>query len=257
MAHTMGTVPVSEEVLAIWRTRHVGPRNWQLAVKQDAAPVGLGNLIAPTRSALLIVDMQNDFCHAEGGMAKRRGADISTNQSIIGPIARMLNAARSAGVMVIHIRAVYGPQSASPTWIGGDTEASIALELCLPGSWGAEIVDELAPVASEPVVVKHRYSAFLDTSLETLLRSNRIGTVVVVGTATMACVESTVRDAMMRDYRVVVPRGCVASRGHMKHLDDAAMETMGLFFADVVDDDDVLGIWTELQSSASEKQAVS
>lgn len=229
-AQTMGTVPASADVLALWRAAPAGPRNWHLDEKRKRASHGLPQIADPAHTALLIIDMQNDFCHADGGMAQR-GADIAGNRAVIPAIADLLDQARAAGVMVLHVQANYGQLSGGPAWLFGGTEASVALDICLPGSWGAQQVDELAPRDGELVVVKHRYSAFVDTRLETLLRSNHIETVVCCGTATMACVESTVRDAMMRDYRAIVPRDAVAARGHMKALHDASLETMGAFFA--------------------------
>ncbi len=239
---TMGTVPPSAEVLALWRGESSGARNWHLEEKKKRALHGLERTVDPAHTALLVIDMQNDFCHADGVMAQR-GADVSGNRNIVPAIARLLDRARAAGVMVLHVQANYGPLAGSPDWLFGDTEASVALDICLPGSWGAQQIDGLAPRDDELVVVKNRYSAFLDTRLETLLRSNHIRTVVCVGTATMACVESTVRDAMMRDYRAVVPRDAVAARGHMKALHDASLDTMGAFFALTPTVDDLLACW--------------
>jgi ureidoacrylate peracid hydrolase len=101
----------------------------------------------------------------------------------------------------------------------------------------------LAPFDGEEVVPKHRYSGFTDTRMETLLRANGIRTLVVTGTATQTCVESTVRDGQMRDYRIVLPRDGVASRGRHAHLKEASLETMGLYFADVVAARDVAAAW--------------
>lgn len=241
-AQTMGTVPSSEDVLGIWQTASPGARGWHLDEKKKRVLRGLPDVVDPAHTALLIIDMQNDFCHPEGVMAQR-GADISANQSIIPSIASVLNDARAAGAMVLHVQANYGPLAGSPAWLFGDTEASVALDICLPRTWGAEQVTELAPRPEELTVIKNRYSAFVDTRLETILRSNGIRTVVVCGTATMACVESTVRDAMMRDYRVVVPRDAVAARGHMKALHDASLDTMSAFFALTPTGDELAAAW--------------
>jgi len=229
-AQTMGTVPTSAEVLDIWQGASPGARNWHLGEKKKRVLHGLRDTVDPAHTALLVIDMQNDFAHPDGLMAKR-GADIAANRAVIPAIADLLDNARTADVMVLHVQANYGPLSGSPAWLFGDTEASVALDICLPGSWGARQIEVLAPLDDELVVIKHRYSAFLDTRLETLLRSNGIRTVVCCGTATMACVESTVRDAMMRDYRAVVPRDAVAARGHMAALHEASLDTMGAFFA--------------------------
>jgi nicotinamidase-related amidase len=93
------------------------------------------------------------------------------------------------------------------------------------------------------VVVKHRLSAFVDTGLDLLLRSNGIRALVVVGTATQACIESTVRDARFRDYVVVVPEDAVGARGRMRHMHEASLEVMRAYFAEVVPAARVLARW--------------
>lgn len=249
MAHSMGEVPTSERVLSIWREFEPGRRNWHLRSKRASIKRDLDEVANPRHTAFVIVDMQNDFCHPDGGMAQL-GADISANIRAIPAIRELLDRARQAGILVVHVHANYGPLSASSVWIGSDTEASVALEICQPGTWGAQGVAELAPGRDEPIVVKHRYSAFVDTRLETLLRSNGIETLVVTGTATTACVESTVRDAMMRDYDVVVPREAVAARGSMKRLHETSLEAMDLYFARVVSGEQLAAAWAACDSVA-------
>ncbi|MYG53577.1 MAG: cysteine hydrolase [Rhodospirillaceae bacterium] len=249
MAHSIGDVPTSEQVMSIWREFEPGPRNWHIQSKQASVKRDLAEVADPRHTAFVIVDMQNDFCHPDGGMAQR-DADISANIRAIPAVRGLLDLARRTGILVIHVHGNYGPLSASSVWIGGDTEASVALEICQPGTWGAQSVAELAPTPDEPIVIKHRYSAFVDTRLETLLRSNGIETLVVTGTATTACVESTVRDAMMRDYEVVVPREAVAARGNMKHLHEASLEAMDLYFARVVGGEQLAAAWAAREAVA-------
>jgi len=88
------------------------------------------------------------------------------------------------------------------------------------------------PRAREWIVTKHRASAFVDTRLELLLRSNGIASVLVVGVCTQCAVESTVRDAAMRDYHVVVAHDAVTAYGDTMHLHAASLETMARYFAD-------------------------
>src|SRR5262249_4146603 len=98
-------------------------------------------------SALLIVDMQNDFCHPEGAQG----------------IAEVLKGARQIGLPVIFVRTLHYTWTDSKTWRKRLNGYKQGIEICLPGSWGSEIIDALAPLETEPVVIKHRYSAFLDT----------------------------------------------------------------------------------------------
>lgn len=242
MGMTMADVTTARDVAAAWQESAPGARGWQLEAKKAMRLNGLEALVDPAHTAFLIVDLQNDFCHSDGLMG-RRGEGLAHNRSILPAVRETLGAARRAGVMVVHIQAQYGPTSGTSSWLFGREQSSVALDICLPGSWGAEQVEELAPLPGEAVVVKHRYSAFLDTALDSLLRSNGIRSVVIVGTATQACVESTVRDAKMRDYYVVVPSDCVAARDRMRQMHDASLEVMGAFFATVAPSSDVKEIW--------------
>jgi nicotinamidase-related amidase len=243
LALTFGVTPMTADILPVWRQAAAGPRNWELAVKEGKALAGVEQLVDPAHAALVIVDMQNDFCHPAGLMGSL-GEDLSHNRAIIPTIRALLDAARDAGTMVIFIQAQYGPSSGSPTSLYRNGKPGYAMRICLPGSWGAAIVDELAPRPGESIVVKHRYSAFRDTALESLLRSNAIRSLVVVGTATQACVESTVRDARMNDYAVVVPNDGVGARARMRDMHDASLKVMGEFFATVVPASEILASWS-------------
>ena len=133
---------------------------------------------------------------------------------------------------MIHVRAEYGPLSTSEV-TSTNAWDDRANPCCRPGSWGAEFVADVCPVVGEAIVVKHRYSAFVDTPLDLMLRAGKIRTVVVAGVATHCCVESTARDANMRDYHVVIPEDAVAVRGGMEHLHRASLETLGMYFGTI------------------------
>jgi ureidoacrylate peracid hydrolase len=239
---TMSRVVDATQIAAAWRTSAADgdtASGWHMPVKAARARADA----EPACTALLVIDMQNDFCHPEGLMA-RLGNDISFNRDVVPIQQRLITAAREAGVMVIHVHAEYGELNGSPaTLFRSGTEPSLEARICLPNSWGAQSLDALAPLPGEPVVIKHRYSAFVDTRLETLLRSNGIRTLVAIGTATPVCVESTVRDGMMRDYRMVVPREAVACRAHVRHLHEASLETLGRYFAHVCPVETLLDAW--------------
>jgi len=170
--------------------------------------------IEPARTALLVVDMQNDFVHDDGYCAKAFGtAMVAGFQSVVTPIARLAAAARTAGVAVLYCRVVQHPDGslASPVWLADNLRHGFEPLHCMRGTWGWEIVDELAPQPGDVVFEKLRRSAFVGTQLENLLRSRDIRSLVVTGVAGTGCVESTVRDAIERDYFTVVPADCVAN----------------------------------------------
>jgi nicotinamidase-related amidase len=239
---TFGMACPAQQVIDAWEAAPAGPRGWQLETKRGLALTTLERIVDRRHAALVVVDMQNDFCHPDGVMA-RRGEDVSHNRAIVPAIAALLGAARRAGVMVVHVTGEYGLASGAPASLFRPAVPHVTLDICLPGSWGAQPIAELAPAPGEPLVVKHRLSAFVDTGLDLLLRSNAIRALVVVGTATPACIESTVRDARFRDYAVAVAEDAVGARGRLRHLHDASLEVMRCYFAEVVPAARILACW--------------
>ena len=169
----------------------------------------------PARTAALVIDMQNDF-GSPGGMFDRAGIDISGIRAAIEPTRRVLDACREAGIPVVYVTMQHpadlanagpadGPHLAKHRPLGvGDGSTLVA------GTWNTQIVEELAPRAGETVVAKHRYSGFFETELDDVLRGLGVTHLLVTGCTTSICVESTVRDAMFRDYRCVVLEDCTA-----------------------------------------------
>ncbi len=162
------------------------------------------------RPALIVIDMQNGFCHQDGFMNKI-GLDYTTSETAVEPIGRLLAAARTAGIPVFFTRYALNADY---------SDAGLILELfpaikdargIVRDTWDADIVDELKPQPGERVVDKTRYSAFYDTDLEHQLRELGVDTLIVCGVTTNICVESTVRDAFFRDIRVVVPNDGTAA----------------------------------------------
>ena len=207
----------------------------------------LAELVDPAHSALLVVDMQRDFCHP-GGAFDRLGVDISMYPPVIPRIAGLLAGARGAGVQVIYIQMTVlpGRKSESPAQIRFNLRMHLAeagaeaLRYTADGSVGQEILPELAPTNGDLVVKKYRSSAFWGTNLDLLLRSNGIKSVVVAGCTTEGCVESTARDALFNDYYVVVVEDCVASDDRAQH--EASLLLMRHRF-DIATAEEVLGVW--------------
>lgn len=171
----------------------------------------LAERLAPGQAALLVIDVQNDFCHEQGAYFARLGdADLGGIQAAVGAMEGLIDVARRVRVPVVFIRAIYDPIYLSGPTLDRRARRGIAMLRCLDGTWGAEFY-RLAPGAGEPVITKHRYSGFVGTDLDVLLRSWRVATVITVGIAADVCVASTARDAFMRDYYVVVPEDCTAS----------------------------------------------
>ncbi|MBI3091928.1 MAG: isochorismatase family protein [Candidatus Tectomicrobia bacterium] len=161
--------------------------------------VGFGNT-----PAILVIDMQRDFFDEN---ASTGGVETAAH----GPIAKLLEAARTAGVHVIYTQQGHRDDMADgPRWV--DKFPGLKRGGLRTGSTGAQIVHELAPQQGDYVVEKRRPSGFFQTDLDLYLRSLGVDTVIVTGCTTSGCVRATAVDAFSYNYRVIVPRECVADR---------------------------------------------
>lgn len=230
MEQAFGAVRDAAQIAAVWDRSNAAPPDFSAAAKLARALRDLRARLDPAHCALLLIDLQRDFCSPDGVMG-RAGEDLAAIGAAVTAAARLLAAARATGMQVIHVRAEYGERDASEVSLLASHTAS-GTACCHPGTPGAGFMPEVASRPGEWIVTKRRFSAFVDTRLELLLRSNGIRSLLVGGVATQCCVESTVRDASMRDYYVVVAREAVAARGRLMHLHAASLETMSLYFAD-------------------------
>ena len=236
-----GFAATSEEIVRAWKCAGDGTRSWHMESKETQIPRNLAAKADPAHTALVLVDMQNDFCDPSGAIGKR-GEDLSFIRRTIPAVRALLDGARVSGVHVVHVKAVYGGLYASDVSLSAGAGVG-ATACCQRGTWGSEIIEPLKPLNGEWVVTKHRFSPFPDSRLELLLRANWIRTLVICGVATHCCVEATVRDACHRDFHVVVPEDCVAVRARMRHLHDASLEVMGLYFGAVEPSAAILDAW--------------
>lgn len=197
--------------------------------------------IQTERTALIVVDMQNAFCHPEGSCA-RLGFDISMCRAAIDPCRRLAEAARAADVPVIWTRLQYRKDYRDGGVLTDEVMPGLAeAACCAAGSVDAELIDALTPHAEDFVVDKNRYSAFYGTPLDSYLRSLDIRNLVICGVTTNVCVETTARDASQRDYRTVIVRDATGEIAPERH--HWALETLGSRFGWVVDSEEVLKIW--------------
>ncbi len=195
------------------------------------------------RTALLVIDMQNGFCHPEGSFAQL-GLDVSMTNAAIAGCRTLVEAARTADVPVVFTRYVYRADYRDGGVLVQEILPALADTKSLAaGTWDADIVDELAPEPGDFVVEKNRYSAFYGTGLEPILTSLSIERLVMCGVTTNMCVETTARDASQRDYRVFVVSDATGELDEDRHR--MALGTIGFGFGWVVESDQVLGAWRD------------
>ncbi len=200
---------------------------------------GLKEKVAPGNAALIVVDVQNDFC-AEGGVFGNAGNDLSMVEAMVPNLQRLIEGARATGVPVIFVQAIYDPVYLPPVWYERNARIDFEVARCVSGTWGAEFY-KVAPLPGETIVRKHRYSAFVDTELDLILRSRQIRTVITTGVATNICVESTARDAFMRDYYVAFVDDASATYHQEQHA--ATLANIALGFGEVTTVDQLLKLW--------------
>src|SRR5262245_25801813 len=180
--------------------------------------------IEPATTAAVVVDMQNDFC-TKGGMFDRAGVDISGARHAVQRAAQVLASIRKAGIAIVFLKMGFRPDLSdfgsadSPTRIKNlpfAVGSAVAApdgrpsRILVRDTWNTDIVDELAPEARDTVLYKTRYSGFYGTDLDVTLKRRGIKSLIVMGVSTSVCVESTLRDAMFRDYRCLLLADCSA-----------------------------------------------
>jgi len=199
------------------------------------------------RSALIIVDIQNDFLYPDGSFAhiaqERPEAmiDLPFLMGTIPYVSRLAAAFRSAGrpvVYVAHVLKSDYSDAAFPFWRLGMKPLAGNRTHCVEGTWGAEIVDELKPHEGEHVVMKKGFGGFSNTTLDTILRNAGVTTCVVAGVTTCVCVSTTVRGGVEHNYRMILVSDAVAEVSRDTHEGD--LKTMNRIFADVKTTDQVV-----------------
>jgi nicotinamidase-related amidase len=169
----------------------------------------------PQKTALIMVDMQNDFCHPEGFFGRNSdklqtiGLEPHLVQGSIPKMKELLEAARSAGVFVVHTCIVRDPTHSGVRKLHDIVPQTYAIfpesfedAGLVPGTWGSDTHEELKPLPSEYVLIKRAFSSFYQTDLEMILRRKGIRTVVIAGTVTYVCCLHTAFDAHVRDFDV-------------------------------------------------------
>ena len=201
------------------------------------------DLIDPNCTALIVIDMQNDFCTPAGAYG-RAGQDASPMPAVAEKLRKLVATARARQVFTVFVRATYDEEVTSRALAQNRRRRGLVDSLCLEGTWGAQWYGDVEPSPGAPnevVLTKHRFDAFQGTPLDLYLRNNGIRTVVITGVATSGCVESTIRHAFFQDYMVVVPRDAVAEVGLIYH--EQSLAILKRAFVTITHVDDLVVEW--------------
>lgn len=178
----------------------------------------LQELVDPRWTAVVVIDVQNDFCSTEGHFAKY-GRDVARMQPAVGKMVEFVGKAQALGMRTIFLRQASLPDGRmdSPAWLRFKTRDGKAPDYAVPGTWGWEFVEGLRVRPDDWVVEKFRPDGFIGTHLDHILRTQGIQSVILLGATTEGCVESTVRSASYHDYYVVVLEDAVATTNAELH----------------------------------------
>ena len=182
----------------------------------------------PATTAILVVDMRNDF-FVDGGAMVLKGGEI-----LYEPHQRLLSSARAADMPVLWL---------NQSLPADDSLFEMRTVHCLSGTWGAQVVDALSVEESDIVIPKRRYSGFFQTTLDLTLREKGIDTVIVTGGVTNICVRSTVHDAFFLRYRVLVPDDLVMATS--PQAQEVTLYDIDTHFGDVTNLDNLLTVLGE------------
>ena len=194
-------------------------------------------------TVLLVIDMQNSFLHPDGTMSKL-GYDCSKLRDAIPGTEKLIDAARSNNVPIIFTQYVYQSDFKDGGWLVDEISPELReVNLCVKGTWDADNYDTLYPKDNDAIIEKNRPSAFISTQLESILDSKSVQNIFVCGVTANMCVETTVRDACQRDFRVFVAKDAIAEvdEDRMK----VALMAMEYFFAKMLSVDEVIELWAK------------
>lgn len=212
--------------------------------------------IDPRVTALLVIDMQNGFCHPESRMEKA-GIGVANQQAIVPNVLRLVDISHERKIPVFWSKQVHFPEDVTrrkhriPTH-----QAKQAWTPCLRDTWEVDFIDEVADYVhpEDYVIEKHRASMFFQTTLDAKLRMLGIEQVIVSGTTTAFCVETSIRDAYFRDLDVIAVEDCIADP--RPHFHEDSMAKVRQFFGVVVSVDEVSDLIIETEGGAAQQETV-
>jgi ureidoacrylate peracid hydrolase len=201
----------------------------------------LSEIADPSHSALVIIDVQHDFCSEKGAMAERFGFDMKEIREAVPRLNAFIEECRKTGVPVIWVREIFSDDKMHPNqkaiWGAGDD-----IWLIREDGDGIDFYENIiGPEDGEPVITKWSYDAFEDTDLDLLLKSRGIETLLMTGFTTNVCVETTARHGYIKGYYIALVEDCAGAPTPAEH--ESGVFNIGTYFGKVTTSEELAGLW--------------
>ena len=206
-------------------------------------PLSLEYLLTETRKALVLVDVQNEFCHPDGVFGKK-GMDMSPVEGMMTALSRLVESAREKDIPIVFIQNIEDESTDSFAWLKRpDAKEDSANEgVCRRGTWGTGLYF-FEPQRRDILIEKSRFSGFHNTPLDSILKNHGIETLIFTGVATNICVETTARHASILDYHIILsPDACAT---WYPDLQEATCKNIRLWFGKVAPSEEIISLWSE------------
>jgi len=198
--------------------------------------------VSPSRAAVIVVDIQNDMCHPEGALAKM-GTDMRPILDTVANIKVLVDEAHRLSIPVIFTQLTFDELTMPPA-VRQQREKNGDRELCIKGTWGADIFEfEQGP--NDRIVEKHRYDAFFETELDMVLKSLERDSLIITGIASNVCAQATGIGGYQRGYYVTFLADCTSTYSDKAHQE--ALAYADRFLGKVADSSEILEIWREME----------
>jgi len=192
------------------------------------------------KTAVVIVDMQNDYCSEKGYFAQNLGLNVDPIQTAAAKIKKFVEAARNKGLPIIFTKMTEDKEHVAQN-LKRKMELTHGDFFAKPGSWGHDLY-EIVPENTDLVLEKNHFDAFTNPDLEKILKEKGIENLIVCGFTTIVCVDTTVRSAFSKGFNIVLPKDLVATVGEREKQHNATLSVLGFHFAYASTSEDIENI---------------